>query len=531
MKVTLPARKNHFTPRLLVADAYTIGSNKFESDKAKEKSVYYITFRRKPADFNPILFDTDDHRYIFYGLQKILENLFYEPITHKEIDDAMEFLADKKVTTTGLTRYDCPEEIWRKVVDEYNGRPPILIKALPEGSVFYPQEPIVQIESQVDGMGVLAAWFESKILQLWDDCEFVTQNEHWLKYCKSVVRKVYRTTFEDEVEFMAGLMIHNFGDRAGMNWLESELLGEAYLLTFSGTDTFSGAYQAWINSGKAPGIAVSVSALAHRNVQSYPTEKDCYRAMYNSCNDGEIMSMVADCYNYKRAVRDYLIPLALESQQKRSNKIVVGRPDSGDAKAQIIFSCELAVEKSLYEQKLIDGKYWKFPTTFKLIEGDGMTWAKMKEIIEALLERGFPPFAWFPFGVGGGLRNNLKRDNSSAKYALCAIGKDLQPVIKLSEIQGKRTLPGPFKLRRDKKSLRDGKTIAFYNEEGEDCLVEYFNGLRKEKPFGLGQDDNFLTIKKRIKEQLKVMPFKLESENFPASLSVIITQNKISTSV
>src|SRR5882762_3498804 len=134
--VQLPERKNHKTPRLLIADAYTIGSNKFESEKAKEKSVYYITFRRRPHDFNPELYDKDDQRYIFYGLQKILDYLFIEPITHEEIEETKYFLADKKITTNGLAKYDFPEEIWRKVVDEYNGRPPILIKALREGSVF-----------------------------------------------------------------------------------------------------------------------------------------------------------------------------------------------------------------------------------------------------------------------------------------------------------------------------------------------------------------------------------------------------------
>jgi hypothetical protein len=33
---------------------------------------------------------------------------------------------------------------------------------------------------------------------------------------------------------------------------------------------------------------------------------------------------------------------------------------------------------------------------------------------------GFAPHGWGLFGVGGGLRNGLKRDNISAKYALCS---------------------------------------------------------------------------------------------------------------
>ena len=71
-------------------------------------------------------------------------------------------------------------------------------------------------------------------------------------------------------------MITDFGDRAGICSQESEELGMVHLYTFGGTDTFSGAYQAWKNSDEAVGIFSSVNALAHRNVQSYEKENDCY---------------------------------------------------------------------------------------------------------------------------------------------------------------------------------------------------------------------------------------------------------------
>ena len=57
------------------------------------------------------------------------------------------------------------------------------------------------------------------------------------------------------------------------------------------------------------GIFSSVNALAHRNVQSFEKEFDCYKAIYDSCGDGEIISMVDDCYDAKFAVRNYLLPL------------------------------------------------------------------------------------------------------------------------------------------------------------------------------------------------------------------------------
>src|ERR1035437_5992590 len=303
-KVTLPARKIHKTPRLLLGDAYTIGYNKFESNEAKEKSVYYVTFRKNLHTINPHIYSKEDNRIIFIGLQRILEKLFYEPITHAEIDETKRFLAHAKVTMEGFKEYEFPEEIWRRVVDEFGGRPPIKIKAVREGSVIYPNEPAIEIISDVDGLGVLGAWFESKILQTWSTTERVTQDEHFFLRIKERIRKIDPDMSEEMLNFWASIAITDFGDRAGMTMDESEELGMVHLYTFGGTDTFSGAYQAWKNSGEAVGVFSSVNALAHRNVQSYQKENDCYEAIYNSCKDGEIISMVDDCYDAKNAVNN-----------------------------------------------------------------------------------------------------------------------------------------------------------------------------------------------------------------------------------
>ena len=147
MKVKLPKKKIHKTPRLLMADSYTISSELFASEKAKEKSVYYITYRRILEKINPDLYNKGDNRIVFTGLSRILDYLFYEPITHEEIDETKRFLADKKVTTKGFKPMFFPEELWRRVVDEYNGRPPLKIRALKEGSVVYPNEPVVVIDN------------------------------------------------------------------------------------------------------------------------------------------------------------------------------------------------------------------------------------------------------------------------------------------------------------------------------------------------------------------------------------------------
>lgn len=522
--VTLPKRKIYKTPRLLLGDAYTIGSNKFESDEAKEKSVYYVTFRKNLHTINPHIYNKEDNRIIFIGLQRILEMLFYEPITHAEIDEAKRFLAFAKVTMEGFKEYEFPEEIWRRVVDEFNGRPPIKIRAHKEGSVLYPNEPAIEIISDVKGMGVLGAWFESKILHTWSTTERVTQDEHFLLRIKERIKKVDPDMSEEMLNFWASITITDFGDRAGMTSEESEVLGMVHLYTFGGTDTFSGAYQAWKNAGEIAGIFSSVNALAHRNVQSYPKEFDCYDAIYNSCKDKEIVSMVDDCYDAKNAVHNKLIHLALKSKTEGNGKVVVARPDSSKdgytTLDQIFEILELSVENGLYTEMTTKTGTWKCGTLFHFLDGDGKSCEDILDEIDAIIEKGYAFYTWGLFGQGGGLRNNLKRDNLSAKYALAAVGANDRPVVKFSETIGKGTLPGPFKVLRHPKSLEFKKTICFANESGEDTLVTYYDGTNLYKPFGEGQDDDFLIIKARIRSQMATMPLSLgtdKNHNYPVS--------------
>ena len=523
-------RKIHEVPRLLFADAYTVGSNDFESEAAKEKSVYYICARRFLSKINTSLYKEDDTRYFLSGFGRIIDYCLYKPITIEEIYETDRFLENAMVTTKGLAKFNYPRELWVKIVEDYNGRIPIQIKALPDGSVFYPHEPFAEISSIPTGFGVLAAWFESKTLQLWASTEMTTQIEHWLMYYGDLLDQVYGDTMTPEAkDFTARLMLHNFGDRAGICPQESDWLGETVTLSIAGTDTFSGGYCSWKNSREQAGVALSVRALAHRNVQSYPTEFDCYEALYNAMADGDIASFVADLNDFYKAVKSVdadgklnpkcLLGLALRSQTLKNNKIVVARPDSGSAIEQVLWLCRLAKEHGLYREIVINGKTWYGATTLKFIEGDGMTWPEMREINAALIAEGFLPWEWGTYGVGGGLRNDIKRDNGSFKFALCAISFLNIGVVKFSDTVGKATLPGPFKLLRDALALATGRTIVRFDEEGEDARQIYYDGTQEDF-FGDVMFEDNIDCKARIKEQLANMPKRLVND-IPASEAVL----------
>ena len=507
----LPPKWVHKTPRLLMADAYTAGSNEFESQDCRDKSTYYMTYRKELHTIKGGPYVKGDNRMLFVGSIRTTEEIFREPVTHEEIDQTKEYLEKFKVTTVGLKPYTFPEQLWRDIVDKNEGRIPVLVEGFREGSVVYPGEPVMQFTSQWPGFGIMAAYFEEEYLHCWAPSERLTQSEHWLQRLKAKVRKVDPHMTEDEVHMAASSMLTDFGARAAIHSTETEILGMYSLITFPGTDSLQGGYQAFMNSNKTPGLSLSVKALAHRNIQGFDEEKDAHRAIYDAAEVGDINSDVADCYDFFKSVEFNLLPLALESRDTGRNIVVTGRPDSGNALQQVLWLCNLAVKNGLFYEKEIDGKKWKCGTWLRFIEGDGMTFEAMDEIIDALIDAGFIFWEWGLFGQGGGQRNNLKRDNFSAKFALCARGFDDKPVVKLSETIGKTTFPGPFKVLRTPEALASKKTIVHISEPGETSLVIYHDGLNLANPFGPGQWDTFLDIKTLVRTKFDTMPLNLDT--------------------
>lgn len=521
----------HKTPLMLRADAYTIGSDLFQSAKARKKSIYYITFRRDLFKIDPILYTEGDNRLLLAGIQRVLHRLFWEPATMKDVELSDEFLMTAKVNSKGqFKKYYFPKEMWIEVVTKYGGRPPIRIIAPPEGSVIYPNEVGMLIENLdptgFEGFGELAAWFESKLLQIWAPTERLTQDRHLYDQIRKLYRKHFYKLSEQEINFFASIAVTDFGDRAGMNETESEDLGMTALYTFPGSDTFCGGFQAWMNSDKTPGVCTSVYALAHRNIQAFKKEGDAYTAIYEAADDDDFISMVNDCYASRNAVLQYHIPLAKRSLEEGNGKIVVTRPDSGVAIDEVMWTIATAIEHGLYGELDInkDGKQWKTGSTLHFIEGDGLKHKDILEILTTICEAGYIPWTWGLLGVGGGQRNNLKRDNTSAKYALCAIGEDYEPVVKFSETYGKTTLPGPMKLLRSKEALAAKRTIVFPHEPGENYLVMYYDGTVENFFDFPGMLDSFLDIKERSHVQFDTMPLTLstpENHGYPASEAML----------
>jgi len=513
-------------PWPLRGDAYTVSGEAIASQNAREKSVYNFCNRIGPRQGLPDL--AFDDRMVFYGLSDFIRLHLTKPITHADINEAERFMASAH-SFGGALNFD--SRPWRRIVDSFDGYLPLNIKALPEGSTFLPNEPVIEVESEDSGFGEIAAMIEAVMVGMVSNMTArVTLERHWLERIRDWVREDLNLRSADslrKIDQIARFFIHDFGMRASSCAEESELLGRCHLLVFHGTDTFNAAYQAWKMGAKRP-TGTSILALAHRIVQGHDSEWNAFTKLYSASNDSgnaAIASYVADCYDFKTAVEQYLVPLA----QAGSNTTIVPRPDSGDYLKDVMFVVQKAIDAGLFKEvgPIGDRAHKRaMATNLRFIQGDSMNPRKVDAILEALADYNCCPTRWGIFGVGGWLRNTPNRDTFSSAYKLCAKGADRKPVVKLAHTPAKMSVPGPSRIiRRNENGGQYNKfpTVFMYNETNgqpgqvhfnvlPDARLEYYAVRYRnstEGPFLHPCIDNFETIQSRVINEFDRFPTEL----------------------
>jgi len=455
-------------PRLLRADSYTIGTGPHASNDAKYKSVYQITPRRGFAKYLPKEFMADD-RIAFAGLRRILRDLLHEPVTMHEIEETDRFMA---TAHAGGTAHQFDRDLWLRVVNERNGIVPVKIEAFCEGVTSFGYEPVVQITS-AEGFGELAGYFESKLLHIWASSERATSLKWAQEYLKRGAKEAHPSWSDEQVNFAASIMTHDFGDRAGICSMESEVMGMAHILVAPGSDTFCAGYLDWKENGEVPRMA-SLHALAHRTIMGYMRENDCHAALYRLGKTTGITAHVSDTYDYFRQVEWY--GEMLTGEWSEDENVLVARPDSGDIVKCILHVLKVCEKHNLYEVDPDSGL--KMATRLRWIGSDSVTWDIMIQVIHAVIAAGWSPFASGAFGMGGHLRNSISRDHSGTSMKLCAVGNGDRPTVKKSQDAAKSSIPSVVKVI-DNGNNSDVSTVYGVNEQctGENLLKVWFDGI------------------------------------------------------
>jgi nicotinamide phosphoribosyltransferase len=338
-------------------------------------------------------------RTVFFGLQAFIKEYLLEPITQSDIDIAEEI----------LTAHGEPfnRAGWQYILDKHNGYLPVVIRAVPEGTVVPVKNVLATIENTDPECFWLTTWLETALLRaVWYGTTVATQS-YTIK--QVILDYLERTGDPSTIDFK----LHDFGAR-GVSSMESAGIGAAaHLVNFMGTDTITGVLFAreYYNAGVS---GFSIPAAEHSTITSWGRDGEvkAYENMLTQfAKPGAILAVVSDSYDIYNAASK-LWGEDLRQRVIDSGATVVIRPDSGDPVEVNRRLVEILGEKFGYTT---NAKGFKVLNNVRLIQGDGINELTVRSILGAFMAMGWSADN-IAFGMGGALLQIVDRDTQ--KFAM-----------------------------------------------------------------------------------------------------------------
>jgi nicotinamide phosphoribosyltransferase len=338
-------------------------------------------------------------RTVFFGLQAFIKEYLLAPITQVDID-----IADEILTAHGEPFNRAG---WQYILDTHRGYLPVVIRAVPEGTVVPVKNVLATIENTDPECFWLTTWLETALLRaVWYGTTVATQS-YTIK--QVILDYLERTGDPTTIDFK----LHDFGARGVSSFESAGIGGAAHLVNFMGTDTISGLLFAREYYG-APMAGFSIPAAEHSTITSWGRdgEVDAYRNMLNQfAKPGSIVAVVSDSYDVYNAA-EKLWGEALREQVIASGATVVIRPDSGDPVEVNRRLIEILGSKFGYTTNT---KGFKVLNNVRLIQGDGINELTVRSILGAFMAMGWSADN-IAFGMGGALLQAVDRDTQ--KFAM-----------------------------------------------------------------------------------------------------------------
>lgn len=454
----------------LLTDSYKVTHHYFYPEGTEK--IYSYLESRVGAEFN---------KTIFYGLQYIIKKyLEGQIVTEEKIDEA------DKLMAAHLGEGIFNRAGWEYILDEHDGKLPIEIKAVPEGTPVDVSNVLMTVENTDKKSYWLPNYLESLLLQVWYPSTVATLSAEVRKLSNFYLEVTGSS--KENLDFM----LHDFGYRGSSSTESSMISGSAHLLSFSGTDTIPALTipENYYNDSNVYGF--SVQATEHSVMTSLGPEGEMLQILnvIDKANDG-VLSMVIDSYNYRNFLTEAgrsgseLNEAILSFLDVEGNKVVF-RPDSGEPVSTTIDCLNLLSEG--FGCHLTDKGYKVFDLNIGLLWGDGLNYQKIRDILFAMKSNGWAAQNII-FGMGGGLHTAVNRDTQRNAFKCSAQLRDGEwhDIFKNPLDSSKKSKTGRFKLIKKDNSF---KTVSI-DSEGEDYLQTVFRNGE------LLIDDKFENIKQR----------------------------------
>ena len=396
--------KNIFNNEFLyLADSYKYSHHKqYPEDLTKLYSYFESRGFKTPF--------VNGTEVVFYGLRYLLSKIEGSLFTVDDVERAREYYKEHFIGKD-IFNYDG----FKYIAEQHDGRLPIRIKAIPEGTVIKPSNILMSVESLDKKVPWITNYIETYLTRVWYPTTVATLSR---EIKKMMYRYLLETDGKEVADKVIPFMLQDFGMR-GVTCDEAAALGgSGQLINFMGTDTTSALRfvdQVYNNRGMA-GFSVPATEHSVMTIKGRDGELEQLKRAINAYPSSAIVSIVIDSYDTMNLIDNWICGELKETIMSRKGKVVL-RPDSGDPE-QVIMQILRSLEKG-YSDEITTNEngYSCLPPQLGLLWGDGIDYMGIHDVLYDMKTHGWA-VSNIIFGMGGGLLQKVNRD--SLKFAFKA---------------------------------------------------------------------------------------------------------------
>ncbi len=437
---------------ILLSDSYKYTHYKQYPEKTE---IIYSYLESRGGQFD---------KTVFFGLQYFIKKYLEGVVVTKEKIDEAEVIINAHLGAGTFNRKG-----WEYILNTHEGKLPVKIKAVPEGTIVPTHNVLITIENTDPKCFWLTNFLETLLVQCWYPITVATQSY----YIKELIKEFLKETGTPE---LIDFKLHDFGFR-GVSSVESAGIGGlAHLVNFKGTDTV----EALVYGKKyynEPCAGFSIPASEHSTITSWGKENEtkAFENMLEQYKDYPLVACVSDSYDIYKACSDKW-GSELKDKIMSKNGTLVIRPDSGNPQEVILKVLNILWDK--FGGTINNKGYKVLDSHVRVIQGDGVNYVSIYNILKTMQVNGFSADN-IAFGMGGALLQKLDRDTQKFAFKCSAIQKDgmwsdvyKQPITDF----GKESKKGRLKLIKiDSAEGEVLHTMQQILSDEHDILVEVFN--------------------------------------------------------
>lgn len=453
----------------LNTDSYKVTHHYFYPKNTQK--IYSYMESRTGAEFN---------KTIFYGLQYVLKkHLAGRVVTEDKVFEA------EKIISQHIGEDVFNVDDWLYIANELDGKLPVEIKAVAEGTPVDVSNVLMTIENTDERCFWLPNYLEPLLLQVWYPSTVATLSAEVKKLFNHYLKQTGCDVSNAEN------MLQDCGFR-GSTCLEASMIGgSAHLLNFTKTATVPSLVipQQYYNEDGV--CAYAIQATEHSVMTSLSKEGEISQAInVIRSSKGGTLAIVIDSFNYRNFLEqavdsDTKFNREIRKYISRENNKILFRPDSGNPVDIVIESLNI-LSKGFKTYENTKG-FKKFEDRIGLVWNDGLNYHTLRDVLSAMTDNSWATDNVL-FGMGAGLHTLINRDTQRSAFKCSAQYRNGQwhNVSKEPLDNTKKSKSGRFKLIKENNVFktvpidyegRDELRCVFRN--GEVLIEDTFSDIRK----------------------------------------------------